>query len=104
MSLVRTNVCLSGAILLWWLQGRFFNVNDRQADLAVAQVRRGIGVEAHARDGAESHAADQLMGGSSCGAGGPECEGRSTGIISALRIPPWLPSGRGCQGRRLSRA
>ena len=24
-------------------------------------------------------------------------------FIAALRIPPWLPSGWGCQGRRLSR-
>jgi hypothetical protein len=25
-------------------------------------------------------------------------------ITSALRTPPWLPSGWGCRGRRLSRA
>ena len=40
---------------------------------------------------------------SSCGAGGLVNRNRSAGTISTLRIPPWLSSGWGCRGRRLSR-
>jgi hypothetical protein len=64
--------------------------------MCAIRFRNGARAERNCIGGARKNCGNQkpsgdLAAGSSCGAGGLASRDRSAGIISAFRIPPWLP-------------